>query len=144
MSYKMLSVSKSKGYQKLERRKDKHLKRRNWNQKGGHVAPIIIPSTPGGILAKMMREVADAEATPGLHFKVVEKGGKRLESLLSRPNPTASDHCVMSRRNVWAVIRMKELEIVRSLMLCISMIARMMIATVCILEKHQETLLVDH
>ena len=25
---------------------------------------------------------------------MVEKGGKRLESLLSRPNPTASDHCV--------------------------------------------------
>ena len=87
-------LNRPKGYQKLERRKDKHLKRRNWSQKGGHVAPIIIPSTPGGILAKMMREVADAESAPGLHFKVVEKGGRRLESVLSRPNPTASDHCV--------------------------------------------------
>ena len=42
----------------------------------------------------MMREVADAESAPGLHFKVVEKRGRRLESVLSRPNPTAPDHCV--------------------------------------------------
>ena len=87
-------LNRPKGYRKLERRKEKHQKKRNWSQKGGHVAPIIVPSTPGGILAQMMREVADSEATPGLHFKVVEKGGRRLESLLSKPNPTSSGHCV--------------------------------------------------
>ena len=69
-------LNRPKGYRKLERRKEKHQKKRNWSQKGGHVAPIIVPSTPGGILAQMMRKVADSEATPGLHFKVVEKGRK--------------------------------------------------------------------
>ena len=59
--------------------------------KGG---AIIVPSTPGGVLVKMLRYVAEKESVPGLRFKVVEKGGKRLESLLSKPNPTASDDCV--------------------------------------------------
>ena len=58
------------------------------------MTPIIVPSTPGGVLAKMLRDVAEKEAVPGLCFKVVKKGGKRLESLLSKPKPTASDHCV--------------------------------------------------
>ena len=49
-------LNRPKGYRKLERRKEKHQKKRNWSQKGGHVAPIKVPSTPGGLLAKMMRE----------------------------------------------------------------------------------------
>ena len=87
-------LNRPKGYKKVERMSEKADKRKSWSRKGGFVAPIIVPSTPGGILAKMMRSVAEKEATPGLRFKVVEKGGKRLESLLSKPNPTASDHCV--------------------------------------------------
>ena len=82
------------GFRKIERRKEKQIKKKNWSTKGGYVAPIIVPSTPGGILAKMLREVADSEATPGLRFKVVEKGGKRLENILSRPNPTSSGQCI--------------------------------------------------
>ena len=89
-----MPLNRPKGYKKVERMSEKADKRKSWSRKGGFVAPIIVPSTPGGILAKMMRSVAEKEATPGLRFKVVEKGGKRLESLLSKPNPTASDHCV--------------------------------------------------
>ena len=68
--------------------------RKSWSQKGGYTAPIIIPATPGGILAKKLREVADSEATPGLRLKIVERGGKRLGNILSKPNPTSSDHCI--------------------------------------------------
>ena len=84
-------LNRPKGYKKVERMSEKADKRKSWSRKGGFVAPIIVPSTPGGILAKMMRSVAEKEATPGLRFKVVEKGGNWLESLLSKPNPTASD-----------------------------------------------------
>ena len=89
-----MPLNRPKGFKKAERMSGKAEKRKSWSRKGGFVAPIIVPSTPGGVLAKMMRDVAEKEATPSLRFKVVEKGGKRLESLLSKPNPTASDHCV--------------------------------------------------
>ena len=29
-----------------------------YNTKGGYIAPIIVPATPGGKLAKMLKEVA--------------------------------------------------------------------------------------
>ena len=84
-------LNRPPGFRKIERKKEKQKKRKTWSQKGGYVAPIMVP---GGILAKVLRDVADKEATPGLRFKVVEKGGKRLENVLSKPNPTSSDHCV--------------------------------------------------
>ena len=75
-----------RGYEKIERRKGKHQKRPDWGKKGGYAAPINIPSTLDGILAKMLRQVADSEATPpNLMLKIVENGGRRLESILSRP-----------------------------------------------------------
>ena len=58
---------------KKERRKLKRQKKRKWSSKGGYVAPIIIPSTPNGILLKMLKKVAESE--PGLRFNFVEKGG---------------------------------------------------------------------
>ena len=82
------------GFRKVERRKEKQQKRKGWSQKGGYTAPIIIPATPDGILAKKLREVAESEATPGLRLKIVERGGKRLGNVLSKPNPTSSDHCI--------------------------------------------------
>ena len=87
-------LNRPRGFQKIERRKGKHLKKKDWGKKGGYAAPIIIPSTPDGILAKMLRQIADSEATPNLRLKTMEKGGRRLESTLSKPNPTASDTCV--------------------------------------------------
>ena len=87
-------LNRPPGFKKIERRKDKQTKRKTWSTKGGYVAPIIVPSTPDGTLAKMLRDVADSEAIPGLRFKVIEKGGKRLESMLSRPHPTSFGHCI--------------------------------------------------
>ena len=42
---------------------DKRKKKHNWATKGGFTAPIMVPSTPDGELAKMLRSVAEAEAT---------------------------------------------------------------------------------
>ena len=68
----------------------------------------------------MMRKVAEEEATPGLRFKVVEKGGKRLESLLSKPNLTASASLcqkkISQEKNVLVVINLVELIIAKSQM----------------------------
>ena len=66
------------GYRKKERRKEKKKKKQNWATSGGHTAPIIIPATPGGELARRLRKIAEEESVPGVSFKVVERGGKTL------------------------------------------------------------------
>ena len=86
-----IPLNRPKGYKKLERRKLKKQKKRNWSSKGGYVAPIIIQSTPGGKLLKIMKKIAASE--PELKFNVVERGGITVEKMLSRPNPTASEGC---------------------------------------------------
>ena len=40
-------LNRPKGYRKLERRKEKKEKKKNWTTKGGYCAPIIVPATPG-------------------------------------------------------------------------------------------------
>ena len=67
------------------------MKKKNRNSKGGYDAPIIVPSTPDGILYKMMKEVCDSE--PDIKFKVVEKGGITVEKILNKPNPTSTPGC---------------------------------------------------
>ena len=60
-----------------ERNINKKKKRHNWSTKGGYVAPIMVPSTPGGELYKILKEVAEKEAAEG-GGKVQDsgKGGK--------------------------------------------------------------------
>ena len=43
----MTLMNRHKGYKKLERRAEKWRKRNNWGTKGGHIAPIIVPSRSG-------------------------------------------------------------------------------------------------
>ena len=45
-------LNRPSGYRKKERRKEKQKKKRDWGTKGGFIAPIIIPATPNGELAK--------------------------------------------------------------------------------------------
>ena len=54
---------------------------------------VIIPSTPGGILAKMLKDVAEKESEPGIKLKIIEKGGRTLSRMFQSSNPTASDKC---------------------------------------------------
>ena len=90
-------------YKKHERKKQKQKKKRNWSTKGGYIAPIIIPSTPDGTLAKMLKEVAEEEAENGIKFKIIEKGGLTVEKMLQKPNPTSSgkcgkDNCILDKQ----------------------------------------------
>ena len=86
-------MNRPNSYKKVERKKQKKIKKRNWSKKGDYVAPIIIPATPNSELAKMLREVAETETDKRLRFKIVEKGGKTIERSLMRPNPTGDSQC---------------------------------------------------
>ena len=41
----------------------------------------------------MLQEVTEAEALPGMKFKVVEGGGKTVQRAVQKSNPTASGSC---------------------------------------------------
>ena len=86
-------IYRPKNWKKDERRRNKESKRYEWSTKGGYIAPIFVPSSPGGELAKEMRRVAQAEATKEIRFKIVEMGGRTLKSELQRSNPTATPGC---------------------------------------------------
>ena len=86
-------LNRPTGYEIVKRKKEKKNKKKTWYTKGGYIAPIIVPATPGGKLAKMLKEVAESENDAGIKFKVVEKGGPSVEKLLQKPNPTSSDEC---------------------------------------------------
>ena len=81
------------GYKKSERKAEKKKKQQRWASSGGFTAPIIIPATPGGELARRLREITEREKEPGVSFKVVERGGKTLARQLQSPNPTAKRNC---------------------------------------------------
>ena len=68
-----------KDWQKEERSKKKKDKKRDWSTKGGHIAPIFIPSTPRGELARRMKKVVENEKKAGINFKIVEMGGKKMK-----------------------------------------------------------------
>ena len=86
-------IFRPKNWKKEERREEKRKKKHNWATKDGHIAPILVPTTPGGTLMKMMRKVAEEEGRNGLRFKVLEVGGRTLKSELQRSNPTATPGC---------------------------------------------------
>ena len=67
--------------------------KKEWATKKGHIAPIFIPATPGGELAREIRKIADEEAKHGIHFNVLEVGGRTLKSEIQRSNPTATPGC---------------------------------------------------
>ena len=86
-------LNRPRGYKKAERRKEKRRKRNSWGTKGGHIAPIIVPSTPNGELARRLRKVAEEETIPGIKFKVAEHGGKTVGGQLQKTNSTGSSGC---------------------------------------------------
>ena len=86
-------IFRPKTWKKEERKEIKEKKRKNWATGDGHIAPIFVPTTPGGTLMKMMRQVAQKEAKEGILFRILEVGGKTLKSELQRSNPTATPGC---------------------------------------------------
>ena len=77
----------------VARRMEKDKKKNSWSTRGGHIAPIFVPPTPSGELARALREIADNEAEAGIHFKIVETGGATVQSMLQKANPTETSGC---------------------------------------------------
>ena len=86
-------LNRPKDYRKAERRKEKIEKKKNWANKDGSLAPIIVPATPGGILARMLKNVVESESKSGVKFKIVERGGISIGKMIQKPNPTKSPGC---------------------------------------------------
>ena len=86
-------IFRPKYWKKEERKKAKNMERLNWANTAGHIAPIFVPATPGGMLMKMMRKVAEEEAKEGIKFKIMEVGGRTMKRELQRSNPTATPGC---------------------------------------------------
>ena len=86
---------RKKEWEAERRRNEKKMRKQNWSTKGGHIAPIMVPSTPRGELADMLRRVVQTEAASNkdLSFKIVESGGRTVKSLLQKSNPTATVGC---------------------------------------------------
>ena len=70
-----------------------HLKSMSGQLRGLHVAPIVVPPTPNGVLAKNLREIAEYEAEAGVNFKIVETGGLSMKSILQKSNPMKTVGC---------------------------------------------------
>ena len=87
-------IFRHKSWKSKERREDKRNKRLNWASKEGHIAPIFVPTTPGGTLMKMLRKVAEEEEKEGIKFKIMEVGGRTMKREVQRSNPTATQGCV--------------------------------------------------
>ena len=82
-----------KFWKKEERKKEKERKKKEWGTKRGHIAPIFVPTTPDGELVKTLQQVADKHAEEGIHFNIVEVGGRTLKSDLQKSNPTETPGC---------------------------------------------------
>ena len=89
-------VYRPKSWQKEERRKKKRESKHDWSTKGGYIAPIFVPSSPRGELARRMKKVAEKERKKEIHFKIVEMGGRTLKSELQRSNPLSTPGCEKS------------------------------------------------
>ena len=89
-------IFRPKEWKKKERKEEKRNKRLNWANRNGHIAPIFVPTTPGGTLMKMMKKVAEEEAKEGIRFKIMEVGGRTIKRELQKSNPTATPGCTES------------------------------------------------
>ena len=86
-------ISRPANWDRVGRRRRKVDKRHNWSAKGGFIAPIFVPATPGGELAKELKAIAEREEVAGMKFKIVETGGTTVKQTVQKSNPTATPGC---------------------------------------------------
>ena len=86
-------LNRPRRWKKDERVMAKKKKVQNWSRKGGFIAPIFVPATPQGELAKLLRDMAETESEAGFKFKIVENGGRTIKSHFQKSNPTSSPGC---------------------------------------------------
>ena len=87
-------VNRPRSWEEDLRQQKKESKKKNWFRKGGYDVPLFVPHTPGGLLARRMRE-KEAQNNQGrrIRFKIIEKSGVTLERKLRRSNPWKGGKC---------------------------------------------------
>ena len=80
-------------WQAEERKKNRRKKKYSWSSNSGCIAPIFVPSTPQGELAKELRKIVEHEGIEELKFKIVETGGRSVQSEIQKSNPTKTNGC---------------------------------------------------
>ena len=83
----------------LDKLRSEKLKKGSWWNRGPvkYSSVVFIPATPGGILAKQMREREQIVGKNSkFRIKIVEKGGKKLKDLLIKKDPFPSIPCTES------------------------------------------------
>ena len=86
-------IYRTKEYQKEKIKDNKTKKKHNWAKKGGMIAPIFIPSTPGSKLLKSIRQIATEEGKEGIKFNIIELGSRTLKRQFQNSNPTKTPGC---------------------------------------------------
>ena len=86
------SLYRDRDWQKIKRRKQEDNKKDNWLAKVGYDTVIMVPSTPGGKLAEMYKQVVQANPGP-VHIKIQEAGGLSVKSVVQKINPTKTSGC---------------------------------------------------
>ena len=87
-------MNRPSGFNFIERKKQKQLKKKNWYAKEGYTAPLFVAATPNSELANMLIPIAESQfSETGIKLRIVEKGGPTIGKMLQRPNPSASGGC---------------------------------------------------
>ena len=86
-------IYRPKEWNIVARRSEKERKKNDWSTRGRYIAPIVVPPTSNGELARALREIADNEAENGVHFKRVETGGISVKTKVQQSNPTRTAGC---------------------------------------------------
>ena len=92
-------IFRRKDYNREDQKRAKESKRHNWAKKGGYLAPIFVPATPGSKLLKMMKERAKETEKEGIRFNLIEAGGTTIRREIQKSNPTATPGC--SKVDCW-------------------------------------------
>ena len=64
---------------------------------------IIVLATPGWVLAKMLREVAEQESEGDIKYKVGERGGKSVEKMLNNTHERRKPKIILPTVRIFGV-----------------------------------------
>ena len=83
-------IHRKKEWRKVERKKEKETKKRNWFKRRGEEAVLFVPATPGSKLAKLYREEVEMA---DVKIKIEEKTGRKIKNILQKNDPMSTKGC---------------------------------------------------
>ena len=87
---------RNKEWMREEREASKDDKKRNWykDDKNSYKTVLFVPPTPGGVLTKELKKrEQELNKNNSDRIKIIEKGGVKIESFLTKKNPFKKENC---------------------------------------------------